>query len=139
MEIVEAQFSNFAQENALPDPIRQSISIVLDEMLNNIITYAYHGEKEKEIEVGFELSGNRLVLTIKDTGVPFNPFGQETPDIAKSLEEREIGGLGIHMVRNMMDEYSYQRQINKNVVTLVKLIGEWKWMDNLKLCGIQMY
>jgi sigma-B regulation protein RsbU (phosphoserine phosphatase) len=124
MEIVEEQFSSFAQENALPEVIRQSISIVLDEMLNNIISYAYQGEKEKEIEVGFELSGKRLVLTIKDSGVPFNPFGQETPDISAPIAEREIGGLGIHMVRNLMDEYSYQRQINKNVITLVKLIGE---------------
>ncbi len=124
MEIVDEQFSNFAQENALPEVIRQSISIVLDEMLNNIISYAYQGEKEKEIEVGFELSGKRLVLTIKDSGVPFNPFGRETPDISTPIEERAIGGLGIHMVRNLMDEYSYQRQINKNVVTLVKLIGE---------------
>jgi len=122
MAIVDEQFSEFAEENNLPDAVRQSMSIVLDELLNNVISYAYHGEKEKEIEVGFELSSNRLVLTIKDSGVPFNPFTLESPDISESIEEREIGGLGIHMVRNMMDEYSYQRQINKNVVTLVKLL-----------------
>jgi sigma-B regulation protein RsbU (phosphoserine phosphatase) len=124
MGIVEEQFDEFSNENALPDPIRQSMSIVLDEMLNNIISYAYQGEKEKEIEVHFELSGKRLVLTIKDAGVPFNPFARETPDITESVEEREIGGLGIHMVRSLMDEVSYQRQINKNVVTLVKLIED---------------
>ena len=124
MGIVEAQFSEFAADNDLSDPVRQSMSVVLDEMLNNVISYAYQGEKEKEIEVNFELSGNRLVLTIKDSGVPFNPFTRATPDIAESIEERAIGGLGIHMVRNMMDEYSYQRQINKNVVTLVKRIEE---------------
>ncbi len=124
MEIVEEQFSNFVLKNALPDTLRQNISIVLDEILNNIISYGYPGEKEKEIEVNFKLSENRLVLTIKDTGVPFNPFEQETPDLSTSIEEREIGGLGIHLVRNMMDEYSYQRQINKNVVILVKLMED---------------
>jgi len=124
MSIVEERFSEFAKENDLPDPIRQSMSIVLDEMLNNIISYAYQGEREKEIEVNFQLSGKRLIVTIKDAGVPFNPFAWEMPDISESIEEREIGGLGIHMVRSLMDEVSYQRQINKNVVTLFKLIEE---------------
>jgi sigma-B regulation protein RsbU (phosphoserine phosphatase) len=122
MSLVEDKFAAFAEENDLPDAVKQSMSIVLDEMLNNVISYAYRGEKEKEIEVVFELSGKRLVVTIKDSGVPFNPFARETPDISESIEEREIGGLGIHMVRSLMDEYSYHRQINKNVVTLVKII-----------------
>ena len=122
--MVEERFASFVQDNELPDTVRQTISIVLDEMLNNAISYAYQGEKEKDIEVGFELSGSRLVLTIKDSGVPFNPFARKTPDTTLSIEEREIGGLGIHMVRNMMDEVSYQRQINKNVVTLVKHLDE---------------
>ena len=124
MVMVEERFASFVQDNELPDTVRQTISIVLDEMLNNAISYAYQGEKEKDIEVGFELSGSRLVLTIKDSGVPFNPFARKTPDTTLSIEEREIGGLGIHMVRNMMDEVSYQRQINKNVVTLVKHLDE---------------
>ena len=124
MGIVDEQFTAFAKENELPDSVRQAMSIVLDELLNNVISYAYQGEKERDIEVVFELSGNRLVLTIKDSGVPFNPFASEPPDITESIEERAIGGLGIHMVRNMMDDYSYQRQINKNVVTLVKLLDD---------------
>ena len=124
MEVVAARFSQFCAENELSDLVRQSVSIAIDEMLNNIISYAYQGEKDKEIEVDFDLSGKRLVTTIKDSGVPFNPFVQLAPDIASSLAEREIGGLGIHMVRSMMDEVSYQRQINKNVVKLVKYLDE---------------
>jgi sigma-B regulation protein RsbU (phosphoserine phosphatase) len=124
MGIVDEQFTAFAEENELPDSVRQAMSIVLDELLNNVISYAYQGEKERDIEVEFELSGRRLVLTIKDSGVPFNPFASKSPDITESIEERAIGGLGIHMVRNMMDDYSYQRQINKNVVTLVKLLDD---------------
>ncbi len=59
-------------------------------------------------------------MTIADDGVPFNPLGAEAPDIDASLEEREIGGLGIHLVRSLMDDVSYQRRIGKNVMTLVK-------------------
>jgi sigma-B regulation protein RsbU (phosphoserine phosphatase) len=122
--IVEEKFTGFAEENDLPDSIRQSTSVVLDEMMNNIISYAYQGETEKDIEINFEISGKRLVVTIRDSGIPFNPFARETPDVSESIEEREIGGLGIHIVRSLMDEYSYHRQINKNVVTLVKLLDE---------------
>ena len=124
MAVVEEQFHEFALKNEIPDAVRQPISIVLDEMLNNIVSYAYDDEEEHEIDIQIERSGNRLVLTIKDDGVPFNPFGRGAPDTSLSVEDREIGGLGIHLVRNMMDEYLYQRHINKNVVTLVKMIEE---------------
>jgi sigma-B regulation protein RsbU (phosphoserine phosphatase) len=122
--IVEEQFYEFAEENDIPDATRQKISIVLDELLNNTVAYAYEDDEEHDIEVDIELSGRRLVLTLKDDGVPFNPFGLGTPDVSSSVDEREIGGLGIHLVRGFMDEYLYQRQINKNVVTLVKVIDQ---------------
>jgi anti-sigma regulatory factor (Ser/Thr protein kinase) len=122
--VVEEQFHGFAEQNGVPDGDRQKVSIVLDELLNNIVSYAYPDEEAHEVEIDVELSGKRLVVTLKDDGVPFNPFGLETPDVSTPMAERAIGGLGIHLVRTMMDEYLYQRQINKNVVTLVKLIGE---------------
>ena len=86
------------------------------------VNYAYQDESEREIEVEIDISGKRLVITIADDGVPFNPFLQEKPDTSADIDERQIGGLGIHLVRSVMDEYDYQRHINKNVVTLVKLI-----------------
>ena len=96
--------------------------MVLDEMLNNVVNYAYRDEQEHLIEVEFVLSGNRLVITMRDDGVPFNPFALDPPNIALSLDEREVGGLGIYLVRSAMDEYMYNRHIGRNVVTLVKLI-----------------
>jgi PAS domain S-box-containing protein len=124
LAVVEERFHEFALQNDVPDAVRQPISVVLDEMLNNIVSYAYDDEDEHEIDVHIELSGSRLVLTIKDDGVPFNPFGRGAPDTSLTVEDREIGGLGIHLVRSMMDEYLYQRHINKNVVTLVKMMDE---------------
>ena len=98
--------------------------VVFDELLNNIISYAYPDEDEHEIEIRIELSGNDLVITIADDGIPFNPFQKEDPNIKLSIEDREIGGLGIHLVRQMTDKVSYQRKIDKNVVTLVKTISK---------------
>jgi PAS domain S-box-containing protein len=122
MAVIEEEFEAFAQKHGIPDEDRQKVSIVLDELLNNVISYAYPDEEEHIIEVQFVLTGNRLVTTIRDDGSPFNPFGLEPPEINLAMEERQVGGLGIHLVRSMMDEYMYHRQIGKNVVTLAKLI-----------------
>jgi sigma-B regulation protein RsbU (phosphoserine phosphatase) len=124
MVVVEEEFETFAHKHNIPDEVRQKVSVVLDELLNNVISYAYRDEEEHIIEVQFVLTGNRLVTTIRDDGSPFNPFGLEPPEINLAIEERQIGGLGIHLVRSMMDEYMYHRQIGKNVVTLAKLITE---------------
>lgn len=124
LDAVEEQFHEFALRNHIPDAIRQPVSIVLDEMLNNIISYAYLDEERHEIDIRIELTGLRLVLTITDDGVPFNPFGRGAPDTSLAVGDRDIGGLGIHLVRNMMDEYLYQRHIDRNVVTLVKVLDD---------------
>jgi sigma-B regulation protein RsbU (phosphoserine phosphatase) len=122
LAVVEEKFEAFCQEFKIPDMARQQVSMVLDEILNNVVSYAYRDENEHIIDVEFVLSGPRLVITVRDDGVPFNPFALDPPNIAMTLDEREIGGLGIYMVRSVMDEYMYNRHIGRNVVTLVKLI-----------------
>ena len=94
--------------------------MVFDELLNNIISYAYQDDEEHEIEVRVEAAGERLVVSIADDGIPFNPFDAAKPDTGLALEERTLGGLGIHLVLKVMDKVAYQRRTNKNVLTLVK-------------------
>jgi len=113
-------FEAFALENKMPFAIIQKINIALDELLNNVISYGYNDEKGHEIEIEIELRSERLIIIISDDGIPFNPFKNEPADIMLSIEEREIGGLGIHLVRTLMDEYEYKRQIDKNIITLIK-------------------
>jgi len=124
MELVEEKFEAFAKQHNITDEVRQKVSVVLDEMLNNVISYAYRDEKEHIIEVVFVLTSNRLMVTIRDDGRPFNPFGLEPPAINLTVGESQVGGLGVHLVRSIMDEYMYQRQIGKNVITLAKLIDK---------------
>ncbi len=97
--------------------------LAFDDLLNNVISYAFRDEDEHEIDIRAELAGNRLTVTISDDGIPFNPLGIKAPDTSLSLEDREIGGLGIHLVRNMVDEISYQRRIDKNVLSIVMRLG----------------
>jgi sigma-B regulation protein RsbU (phosphoserine phosphatase) len=97
------------------------IKMALDELLSNIVKYAFPGsDDEQRIELRAEVSGDAMLISITDGGISFNPFAQETPDTSLSIEEREIGGLGIHLVKNTFDETTYERKVNRNVVSLRK-------------------
>ena len=113
------RFEEFAVEHDLRPAVRRSISLVLDELLNNTISYAYPDVGNHTISVRGELMLDRLVVTISDDGIPFNPFSRATPDTKLSIEDREIGGLGMHLVRNLMNEALYTRRADHNEVTLV--------------------
>jgi anti-sigma regulatory factor (Ser/Thr protein kinase) len=113
-------FNAFSEENNIPTPIRRELNMVFDELLNNVISYAYQDDGEHEIEVRVEAAGERLLVSIADDGIPFNPFDASTPDTGLALEDRTLGGLGIHLVLKVMDKVAYQRRTAKNVLTLVK-------------------
>jgi len=69
------------------------------------------------------VSKNVLQIIVSDDGIPFNPFEQEDPDLESSLNEREGGGMGVFLVKKFMDECSYQRLEQRNIVTLVKFLA----------------
>jgi sigma-B regulation protein RsbU (phosphoserine phosphatase) len=120
---VKTHFDTFAELYGIPDQIRLKMHVVIDELLMNIISYAYPDEDRHDIGIKVELSADRLKVSMVDDGIPFNPLGIETPDTELALEERKIGGLGIHLVRKMMDRVSYQRRIDKNVITVQKFLN----------------
>lgn len=123
METVNAEVEAFASDHGVPDATRRSVSIALDELLNNTISYGYPSDSEREIDLRVEIGGTRLTVVMRDDGIPFNPLNSPEPSTALSMEEREPGGLGLHLVRKMMDDVAYQRLPNQNVVTLVKRFG----------------
>ncbi len=116
-------FAAFADAHAVPAAIRRSMGVALDELLNNTIAYGFAGRRDGEVHVDVELRADRLCATLSDDGPPFNPLDQAAPDTGLPVEEREIGGLGIHLVRRMMDEVGYQRRADRNVVSLAKLLA----------------
>lgn len=119
---VKEHFDTFSEHYGIPKQVRLKMDVVFDELLTNIISYAYQDDQEHNIGIKVELSAGRLKVSMVDDGIPFNPLGVETPDTALPLEERKIGGLGIHLVRNMMDKVSYRRRIDKNVITVVEYL-----------------
>jgi sigma-B regulation protein RsbU (phosphoserine phosphatase) len=124
IDAVNRAFDEFAELHGLPTRVRRSLKLVFDDLLNNVISYAYEDDLEHIIDVHIELSSDRLAVRMTDDGRPFNPFGRTSPDTATPVDEREIGGLGIHLVESLMDEVSYTRRTDRNVVVLVKYLSE---------------
>ena len=121
---VHAAFAEFADAHGLPTAVRRGMNVVLDELLNNAISYGFPGREGGEVSVEVELRTDRLCVTLTDDGRPFDPFAVAAPDTGLPAEERRIGGLGIHLVRRMTDEVSYRRRGERNVVTVAKLLTE---------------
>lgn len=94
------------------------IDLVLSELIANIISYAYPNKCESEIAIKCHYFYDNIKIDIEDSGIPFNPL--ITPDIVlpQSLEEADIGGLGIHLIRHYIDDGSYQRKDDKNIFSM---------------------
>ena len=123
---VDEKLDEFAEQFGLPPAIAATFHIIFDDLLNNVISYGFNDGQRHFIEVGLELTENSLIVSIADDGVPFNPLAADTPDTQLSIEDRQIGGLGIHLVINMVDDISYQRTADKNVLTLTKSLQRKK-------------
>lgn len=96
------------------------LNLVLEEAISNIILYAYPQKMGEEILLSFSDLNNSIIFTISDSGVAFDPTKVEEADITLSAEERGIGGLGIFLIRQIMDEVKYERIENKNILTITK-------------------
>ena len=117
---VNAAFAEFANAHALPASVRRSLHVALDELLSNTMVHGFAGREGGEVTVEAELLADRVRVTLTDDGGPFDPLGVGVPDTALPAAERRIGGLGIHLVRRIMDEVSYHRRGDRNVVVLTK-------------------
>lgn len=109
------------KETDCPEGTRKQILIVVDEIFANITQYAYDGEEGTAVIRIEENSEPRaVVLTFLDGGIPFDPLTMKTPDTSLKAREREIGGLGIFMVRKLTDEISYEYADGKNILRIKK-------------------
>lgn len=106
-----------------PIKAQMQIDIAIDELFGNIAHYAYHpevGPATVRVEVVEEPLA--VVITFIDHGVPYDPLKKEDPDVTLSAEEREIGGLGIYMVKKTMDDISYEYKDGQNILKIRKSI-----------------
>jgi anti-sigma regulatory factor (Ser/Thr protein kinase) len=102
------------------------INLAIEEAVVNVIDYAYPSGVQGDIRLCAIANKDTLTFVISDDGKPFDPTTRAEVDITLSAEERNIGGLGIHLVRNIMDTVSYERKDNQNVLTLIKQVKSEK-------------
>jgi anti-sigma regulatory factor (Ser/Thr protein kinase) len=122
LRLVEEQVDAFGQRNDLPSKSLFSIKLALSELLANTITYGYADKATHTIEIRLELRGRRLNLEIIDDARPFDPRGAKPPKKVDALKDLPLGGRGIYLVRNFVDDLGYQRKGGRNHVTVTKTV-----------------
>ena len=111
------------QLEALNCPLKtqMQIDIAIDELFSNIAFYAYHPNiGPATIRVEVQEAPLAVLISFIDNGIPYNPLSASEPDITLSAEERQIGGLGIYMVKKSMDDMTYTHQNGQNILTIKK-------------------
>ena len=125
LERVNIYVEEIASEWNIPNNIIFNINLALEEIISNIIFYAFDDKSDHEILIEAKLFDNDLQILIEDDGKTFNLL--EAPaltDLNAGIEERNIGGLGLHFAKTLMDNIDYKRDNNRNKIYLKKIIQE---------------
>lgn len=112
-----------AEEVAFDMSLAMSLNLAIEEAVVNVMEYAYPDGEKGNVEIEVTVDEGWLTFIISDSGIAFDPTTKEDADTTLSAEERPIGGLGIFLVKKLMDTIEYQRTDGKNVLTLRKNIG----------------
>lgn len=112
----------FGELHEIPSRALYAVNLALDEVVTNAVLYGFDDPAGHELLVRAEVAGAEFRGELVDEGRAFNPLEVPVTDVTAPLAEREIGGLGIHLVRSLMDRLAYRREGAKNVLTLIKRI-----------------
>lgn len=111
---------DFLRKNDVDDIFADNIILILDELVTNCINYGQKPGVEPAIFLSLKLSLHEVEIQIRDNGIEFDPSEVGNPDLETPIEERKIGGLGIHLVRSLSDSFSYKRDGEFNEITIIK-------------------
>ena len=111
---------NFAKDVGLDFSLTMSLNLAMEEAVVNVMKYAYPQGKPGKIDISASIDRDNIVFVISDSGIAFDPTAKAEVDIDQKAEDRPIGGLGIHLVRQIMDNMTYERINGKNILTLQK-------------------
>jgi len=122
LESVRQWIEQFGAAHELPLPVLTTLLVSFDEVLSNIISYGYADGDDHEICLSIALDDGAVLAEIEDDGVPYDPLGAPSPDLSGGIGERSLGGLGVHFVRTLNDEVSYERRGNRNRLSFSKRV-----------------
>jgi serine/threonine-protein kinase RsbW len=113
----------FWSQADLPRAEAVAFELALEEVFINVVTHGSPADRSPRVDVSLAIVDGELTLTVEDEGPPFDPLSLEAPDTTASLEERRVGGLGVFLMRQMMDRVRYQRLGARNQLTMTKRVG----------------
>ena len=116
------QLQDFGRSTKLSEGSILKLNICLDELFTNIVYYGYGDNFDSPIIFILTLVGNELTVKIEDEGIPFNPLTVKNPEMVDDLNIIQIGGVGVYIVKELMDDICYRRYQGKNHLTLKKFI-----------------
>ena len=120
LERVNQFVEEIGDELGLDMELQMNLNLVMEEMVSNVIFYAYPQGTEAEIELVAESDGKEVTFVLSDSGKEFDPTMKESVNTDINPAEREIGGMGIFIVKNIMNKVTYQRLKGKNLLTMKK-------------------
>ena len=122
---LEQSLEDFASIHEIDMGLQNRLNLMLEELITNSVNYSLQAVSGPELELRLSLDGTFVVARLEDNGPAFDPFAEAPEaDTTSSLEDRPIGGLGIHLTKKFADEYAYERVGGRNCVTLRCKIGE---------------
>ncbi len=110
----------FCERNGVSGPIGSELNLALEEIVINVIQHGRPESPEGAIRVSLRLADGDIVASVEDRGAPFNPLLAPEPDLSAGLEQRDLGGLGIHLVRRLVSSLEYERREGQNCLTFRK-------------------
>ena len=122
LEHVARFVEEIGEELGLDMEMQMNLNLVMEEMVSNVIFYAYPRETDATIELMAESDGKELTFVLSDQGRAFDPTLKEDADMNVNPAERDLGGMGIFIVKNIMNQVTYQRLEGKNLLTMKKEI-----------------
>lgn len=110
---------SFMEKSGAPQRDRYVVSLAFEELATNVVKYGFdEGSEPQPVDISLEAGPEALTLTLTDSGREFNPLESEEPELDAPVEDREVGGLGLHLVRRMADSLSYKRENDRNILTV---------------------
>lgn len=115
--------SAWCRGNNISSSVEFHVNLALDEIISNVIRYGWKDSGEHQFNIRLSLLNDEVTVEVEDDATPFNPLEAPVPDLDQPLDERPVGGLGIHLVRQVMEGLEYQRLEGKNLLVMKKKIG----------------
>ncbi len=111
--------AQFLAENEVSPKVDFTANLVIEEAVLNVIHYAYPTQGDDDIGFTMEIDGRELTITLSDAGRPYDPLARPEPDVNAPLEDRQVGGLGVHLIKKTCKRVNYVYEKNQNKLTMV--------------------